>query len=43
VLRDGERQVETRRIRERQKADDLPDIAEAYRHWRGTGELLPVA
>jgi len=43
VLRDGEPRVETRSIRKRQKADDLPDIARAYRHWRKTGELLPVA
>ena len=43
VLRDGEPRVETRRIRKRQKADDLPDIGRAYRHWRKTGELLPVA
>jgi type I restriction enzyme M protein len=43
VLRDGERRVETRTVRVREKADDLPEIAKAYREWVESGELPTVA
>jgi type I restriction enzyme M protein len=43
VLHNGERRVESRMIKVREEADDLPVIAKAYREWVKRVEMPTVA